>query len=87
MNNKEIEEAINNVYNFLDKIDLKPYIKEYKGKNIKSMMDRLEELYMYIDKYSISLFDSVTIDEFIIYLEDRYNVNIETSTEIVYKIK
>lgn len=38
---------------FLDKIDLKPYIKEYKSKDIRMIMNRLEELYAYVDENSI----------------------------------
>lgn len=87
MNNEEINVAIKNVYSFLDKIDLKPYIKEYKSKNIREMMDKLEEAYIYVDNYSVSLFDTVSVDEFVIYLENRYDVKVNVETEVVYRIK
>lgn len=87
MNKEETREAVKNVYSFLDKIDLRPYIKEYKSKNIIEMMDRLEELYFYRDDYSLSLFDAVSVDEFIIYLENRYDTDFSVETEVIYKIK
>ena len=87
MNNEEINVAIKNVYSFLDKIDLKPYIKEYKSKNIREMMDKLEEAYIYVDNYSVSLFDTVSVDEFVIYLENRYDMKVNVETEVVYRIK
>lgn len=87
MNKEETREAVKNVYSFLDKIDLRPYIKEYKSKNIIEMMDRLEELYFYRDNYSLSLFDAVSVDEFIIYLENRYDTDFSVETEVIYKIK
>ena len=87
MNKKETNEAVKNVYSFLDKIDLKPYINDYKSKNIVEMMDRLEELYFYRDNYSLSLFDTVSVDEFIIYLENRYDTDFSVETEVIYKIK
>lgn len=50
-------------------------------------MDKLEEAYIYVDNYSVSLFDTVSVDEFVIYLENRYDMKVNVETEVVYRIK
>lgn len=74
--------AINNVFTFLDTIDLKPYLNQFKNKTIKELMDKLESDYPYTDDSSESLFDYVSEDEFIYYLIEKYKIKIKEHIEV-----
>lgn len=65
------------VFAFLDKINLEPYIEMAKANDwvVEDMMDILEEEYPYKNKYVSSLFDSITQDEFMNYLTKRYRIH------------
>jgi len=78
---KEIDIAINNVFGYLDTIDLLPYINIFNNSVVWKLMDALSEKYPYKDKYSVTLFDAVTEDEFADYLRDRYKITIREKTE------
>lgn len=64
--------ATDNVYRFLDTIDLQPYLDKFKNKQVDDLEDELESLYPYEDAYSKSLFDFISTDEFCTYLDNRY---------------
>ncbi len=83
---KEIDEALNNVFDYLNTIDLMPYIIKFKNKDIKELMDWLDENFPYKDKYSVDLFDTVSSDEFVDYLNKRYNLKIKETTISFYYI-
>ena len=83
---EEVDKAINNVFNYLNTIDLLPYLKEFKYKDVHDMMDKLEEDYSYNDEYSETLFDAMGEDEFVDYLNSKYNLNIREHTVSYYYI-
>ena len=68
-----IQKAINNVFNYLDKIDLLSILKKSKDRELGNIMDELEKEYPYRDNYSDGLFDNINRDEFREYLINRYN--------------
>ncbi len=87
LNRNQVKKAINNVTNYLDTINLLPYLKEFKNKTVRDMMDKLEENISYKDEYSVTLFDCIGEDEFVDYLNKRYNLNIEETTVSYYYIR
>jgi hypothetical protein len=84
---EEVDIAINNVFKYLDTIDLSSYLKEFKYKTIRDMMDKLEEDISYDDDYSNTLFDAVAEDEFVNYLNNKYNLRIQEETVSYYYIR
>jgi len=87
MNGSEVCKAIANVFKFLDSLDLMPYIKEFEYKEIHDLMDKLEETFPYEDGYSKTLFDAIGDDEFVDYLNNKYNLNIREQEVINYYIR
>lgn len=79
-------EVINNVFRFLDSIDLTNYLKEFKKRTVQELMDKLETDYPYSDEYSETLFDSVNEIEFVEYLNTRYNLQIKEKLISYYYI-
>lgn len=77
---KEIDVAINNVFNYLDTIDLLSDIKLFDGDEVWELMKVLDRKYPYKDQYSETLFDVVTEDEFANYLRNKYNITIKEKT-------
>lgn len=86
MNYKEVQEALNNVFSYLDTIDLRSYLIAFKKKTVRDMMDKLREDFPYKDKYSDELFDVVTEEEFVDYLNEKYNTNIKETVIIRFYI-
>jgi len=86
MNGKEYEITKNNVFKFLDKIDLIPYIKEFNNENIDNLMDKLEGMCSFNDGYSKTLFDTIGVDGFVDYLTDKYKTHISEQTVTRYYI-
>ena len=86
MNGKEYEITKNNVYKFLDKLDLTPYIKEFNNENIDNLMDKLEGMCSFNDGYSETLFDAIGIEGFIDYLNEKYKITISEETVTRYYI-
>lgn len=78
--------ALQNIFVFLDTIDLTSSIDKYKGKDIGELMEYLSSKYEYKDEYSESLFDVVAEEEFVEYLNNKYNLNIRESVTINYYI-
>lgn len=68
---KECLEWIKKEQEFLDTINLKPFIK--KDKNISDIMEEIEE--QYGEQYTLEpfIFNCMNKDEFIDYLKERYN--------------
>jgi len=88
LNSKEVDEVLDNVFTYLNKIDIKPYIKKFNDKPIDDLMKALEIDFPYKDKYVESLFDAVAEDEFIGYLRKRYkNIYTQESTITYLYIK
>lgn len=79
-------EAINNVFKFLDSLDLTNYLKEFKKRTVQELMDKLEKDYPYSDEYSETLFDSVNEIEFVEYLNIKYNLKIKEKLISYYYI-
>jgi hypothetical protein len=71
------DKALNNTIKFLDSIDLAPYINEYKGGRLYDLMDKLELDFKFKDEYSESLFDCMSENEFIHYLNKKYKCRCE----------
>ena len=82
MNEKEIDESMCNVFNYLNTIDLMPYIMKFTGEDIFSLMGELEEVFPYKDEYSETLFDMVGNYEFGDYLNNRYGFRIREESSI-----
>lgn len=80
-------EPVNNVFRYLNTIELKSYLKDFEDKTIKDLMDKLELDFPYEDEHSESLFDSVAEDEFVDYLNERYNLNIKETIVSYYYIR
>jgi len=77
---KEVDNAICNVFGYLDTINLMPYITQYKGKDIRDLMSKLELEFPYTDKYSETLFDAIAQEEFMDYLNEKYNLKLREIT-------
>lgn len=87
LNGKEVEKALENVFNFLDTIDLSKYINKHRYKTVRELMKDLEKDFSYEDKYSKSLFDGVAEDEFVEYLNKKYDMNIKETVVSFYYIR
>ena len=87
MNKRETDKATNNVFTYLDTVDLIPYMIEFEDKNIYLLMRRLEEVFSYKDEYSETLLDVIDSYEFGDYLNNRYGLcaREETSVKIIYR--
>lgn len=83
---EDLDVALQNIFTFLDTIDLSVHIEQYKGKDIHELMRYLSSIYEYKDEYSDSLFDVVAVDEFVDYLNNTYNLKIRESVTINYYI-
>lgn len=83
---EDLDIALKNIFKFLDTIDLTLSIEKYKGKDIRQLMKYLSSKYNYKDEYSESLFDIVAEDEFVEYINNKYNLNIRESVTINYYI-
>lgn len=83
---EDLDVALQNIFTFLDTINLSVYIEQYKGKDIHELMRYLSSIYEYKDEYSDSLFDVVAVDEFVEYLNNTYNLKIRESVTINYYI-
>lgn len=83
---EQVKKVINNVTDYLNTIDLIPYLEKFKGKTVKDMMDKLEEEYPYTDEYSEILFDVISEEDFADYLNNRYGLNIRETTVTYYYI-
>jgi len=79
LNYKQVEETTENVFNYLNTINLLPYLKVFKCKIVRDMMKKLEEDFLFKDEYSETLFDAVTEEEFADYLNKRYDLKIKES--------
>lgn len=86
LNSKQFHEALNNVFKFLDNIDLRPYIIQFKHETVYDLMEVLNKNYPYKDQYSEFLFDAVNESEFVDYLNERYGLNIRETTVSYYYI-
>lgn len=86
LNLEQVDESLKLVFKYLDTIDLLPYLKKFKRKTVRDMIEELDQKYPYIDKYSKSLFDGVAEDEFVEYLNQRYNLDIRETTVSYYYI-
>lgn len=77
---EDLNLALKRVFDYIDTLPLEEYIERYKGtkKSIRDLMDELSEKYPYEDtKYKIDgLFDVVAEDEFIDFLEKKFNLKI-----------
>lgn len=82
----DLNKAMKNVFNFLDTFDLTEYIIEYKNKTVRELMAKLSDEYCYSDEYSSSLFDIISEDEFVEYLNNKYGLNIKETVIIRYYI-
>lgn len=82
----DLNKAMKNVFNFLDTFDLTEYIIEYKNKTVRELMVKLSDEYCYSDEYSSSLFDIISEDEFVEYLNNKYGLNIKETVIIRYYI-
>ncbi|WP_297419361.1 hypothetical protein [Clostridium sp.] len=87
LNCKQVEITQKNVFDYLDTIDLLPYLRKFNNKNIYYLMDKLEELFPFKDEYSESLFDAMGSDEFVEYLNNKYNLNIHEEVVCSYYIR
>lgn len=81
LSKEELQIEIENVFKYLDNIDLKEYLIKYKFKDIHYLMRELEEKFPYNTKNSDGLFDLIDQDEFITYIENKYKV---TTREVSY---
>ena len=77
---KDCNNAINNVFSYLDTLDLNPYINTFKNKKVEDLMDKLEVIFPYKDGFSETLFDAIAEDEFVDYLNKKYNLDIREET-------
>lgn len=68
--------SIQQMSEFLDTIDILPLITEFKGELVWSLMYYLMEHYDYKDEYSTELFDCMSQYDFVLYLNNRYEINI-----------
>ena len=84
---KEVDKAISNVFQFLNLLDLMPCIKSFENKTIRDLMDSLENEFPYKDEYSATLFDAVAEDEFVDYINKKYNLNIREEVTYYYPIR
>ena len=82
MIDKEIDGAMSNVFSYLNTIELMPYIIDFTGQDIYSLMDKLEEVFPYKDEYSEALFDVIGNDELGDYLNNRYGLQIREELSI-----
>ena len=91
MSNEDWKKAEELTYKILDSIDLVPYLKRYNNEDIYGLIDELE------DKYGESpevcnelmqgcLFNVIGPEEFIDYLEKRYDPKFSTYEVIQQKI-
>jgi|GEM_PF-4173444 len=76
MNSKDIDKALSNVWHYLDTIDLMPYLKKFENKELHNLIENLNKTFPYKDEWSEILFDAVGEDEFMDYLNEKYNLNI-----------
>lgn len=86
LNMEQVDEALQLAFKYLDTIDLSPYLKRFKRKTIRDLINILDQDYPYDDKYSECLFDCITEDEFVQYLNQKYNLNIKKTMISYYYI-
>jgi len=77
MSNEDWKKAEELTYSILDSIDLVPYIKKHNNENIYGLIDELENEYDNSDQTDNELmqgclFNVIGPEEFIDYLEKRY---------------
>ena len=70
LNYEQCKETMNNVFGYLDTINLLPYLDSFKCSTVRDMMDKLEKDYPFKDKYSETLFDAIAEDEFVDYFNN-----------------
>lgn len=82
----DYEKAMKVQYGALDKIDFEPYFEKYNGKDVYTLMDAVRDDY---DESSLTknpvlsgyIFNYLSINEFIEYLEKRYKKKFKTQTQ------
>lgn len=75
--NNDFGKYAEKVFNYLDTLDIQPYLTEFRGEKLYLLMEKLEEVYPYKDEYSESLFDGIDEYEFSEYLNSKYpNMNV-----------
>lgn len=79
------EQAMKNIYTYLDTIDLFEHIQKFKYKKLYKFMNYLENKFSYKDEYSSSLFDWIGEEEFAEYLNKR-GIKIKEVTDTYYNI-
>jgi len=84
---EECDKAIANVFKYLDGIDLMPYINKFKYRKLDELMAELSRIFPYEDEYSTTLFDAIAEDEFVDYLNKKYDVTISEETISYYFIR
>ncbi len=77
MTKVEYDESLAGPYNYLNSLDLMPYIVKFKGKDVWDLMEELNKIFPYQDKFSETLLDCISRIEFVDYLNKRYNLKIQ----------
>ncbi|WP_304393188.1 hypothetical protein [uncultured Clostridium sp.] len=80
---KQVTEMQNKEFEFLDSIDLKPYLKEWA--DIYDVRDKIEEDYGkdYCEPF---IFNCIDIEEFMDYLKRRYKNKVYFNEHTTYSI-
>lgn len=83
----DYEKAMKIQYGVLDKIDFEPYFEKYNGKDVNSLMDAVRDDYDESDLTKATvlsgrIFNYLSVDEFIEYLEERYKKKFKIQTHI-----
>jgi hypothetical protein len=85
----DYEKAMKVQYGALDKIDFEPYFEKYNGKDVYTLMDAVSDDY---DESNLTkdpvlsgyIFNYLSINEFIEYLEKRYKKKFKIKTHIYH---